>query len=151
MTDVFAGQTSTFQQRPKTVQVTKEANTLLGRDYVFVDASSVTQAMRDGARSSSKAISVEGCQSISRTAATATPGVLAAYTLSCGYVSISFYTFPPLIPFLFSLSGEGEGAVDYKRVGLLMALRSAAVDGYTNAFSEKRTVLLTESFHLYSE
>ena len=77
--------------RRRSFLVTKKRNTLLGRTYIFVGNNDVTDAVRRNARSAAKEIGVSGCQAISRTAATGTPGVIAAYTLSCWYARHTFH------------------------------------------------------------
>ncbi|CAN0216718.1 unnamed protein product, partial [Ectocarpus sp. 6 AP-2014] len=67
----------------KTLLITKKPNTLLGRKYIFQAARDISGAVRSACRSEAKAIKVQGCQAISKTVATETPGVLATYTLSC--------------------------------------------------------------------
>lgn len=61
----------------------KEINTIFGREFVFVGVEDVTPDVRNRARSSAKEVSVIGCQGVSKVVATDTPGVLAAYALSC--------------------------------------------------------------------
>eukprot|EP00904_Undaria_pinnatifida_P006331 jgi/Undpi1/2828/HiC_scaffold_14.g06205.m1 len=63
---------------------TKRQNTILGRRMLFFARESDVAEMRPAARSSRQAIQVLGCMSKSRVAATSTPGVVAAYELSCG-------------------------------------------------------------------
>ena len=72
---------STPQQ--KTFLLTKQPNTLLGRQFLFIGKDDVTPAVRKAARSAAKEIKVPGCQAIGRVTATGTPGIVAAYQLSC--------------------------------------------------------------------
>lgn len=73
----------TNESRQNTFLLTKEDNTMMGRSYIFVGVSDVSHAVRTAARSSAKEIDVPGCQNISMTAATDTPGVLTTNQFSC--------------------------------------------------------------------
>ena len=70
-------------EQKKTFLLDKKPNTLLGRKIMWVGVDDVTPEVRKRGRSSAKEIHVAGCQTISKTASTDTPGVLVTYTLSC--------------------------------------------------------------------
>ncbi|CAN0357792.1 unnamed protein product [Ectocarpus sp. 6 AP-2014] len=71
------------QTQETTFLLTKNPNTMMGRRYIFIGASDVSSDVRKAARSSAKEIEVSGCQTISMTAATDTPGVLMTNQFSC--------------------------------------------------------------------
>ncbi|CBJ33599.1 conserved unknown protein [Ectocarpus siliculosus] len=87
MTKVWGGESRSDER--KTLLITKKPNTLLGRKYIFQAAGAISGAVRSACRSEAKAIKVQGCQAISKTVATETPGVLATYTLSCSHDPLS--------------------------------------------------------------
>ncbi|CAM9863005.1 unnamed protein product [Ectocarpus fasciculatus] len=82
VTKTWIGEESNEPQET-TFLLTKNPNTMMGRRYIFIGASDVSSDVRKAARSSAKEIEVSGCQTISMTAATDTPGVLMTNQFSC--------------------------------------------------------------------
>ncbi|CAN0176145.1 unnamed protein product, partial [Ectocarpus sp. 12 AP-2014] len=66
-----------------TFLLTKNACTMMGREYKFFGVCDVTTTFRKAARSSSKEIEISGCQTTSMTAATDIPGVIMTNQFSC--------------------------------------------------------------------